>query len=217
MRFLTNISWCAQHGKGFGNPINEELHAKWLWECVEHLDSLAYQYSQQQLVVSITGFRGILHHWAGPERDYLWKVWDKAKIISVDHNPGHHQGCCWAIRMGLEACSKTGIDYMVHTAEDVVPHKGAIAKLLGKLEEGYDYAGMPWGHHNEYLNAQFFACRVESIVADFDQCKVDGDMHSERYLKSLFEGKRVWMEPSHYCYWHTHDYSEWKGFLEKVK
>jgi hypothetical protein len=212
--FLTNISYNADHIKGFGSPIPNELHAQWLWECVEHLDKT----TDSLLAVSMSSFKGMLHVRAGAERDYLWKVWDKAKIIHIHDNPGHHQGCCWAIRMGLEAAAKTGIEYMLHTAEDVVPHPGAIDRLMMKLIlDGYDYSGMPWGVHNEFLNAQFFACRVQAIVAQFDQCQVTGDVHSEKYLKRMFEGKKIWTESSHYCYWHSHDYHEWKKFLERVQ
>jgi hypothetical protein len=211
--FVTNISFCAAHGKGFGSPIAEVTHARWLWECVEHLDETV----GGKIIVSMTGFRGLLHHWAGEERDYLWKVWDRCPIVHISDNPGHHQGSCWCIRMGLEACGKTGVEFMVHTAEDVVPYPGAIKVLLDKLNEGYDYAGTPWGYNGENLNAQFFACRVQAICGVFDQCKVvpETNMHSEKYLKQIFEGQKVWCGPQNY--WHTHDYDEWKRFLAEAK
>lgn len=210
--FLTNISFNADHQKGFGPPIQDEIHARWLWEAIEHIDKTV----GGKIIVSMTGFRGMLHVRAGAERDYMWRVWDRCGIVHVGENPGHHQGCCWSIRMGLEACGKTGIQYMIHTAEDVVPFPGAVRVLLEKLmDEGYDYAGMPWGYDGEFLNAQFFGCRVQAIVPVFDQCQVVPPVHSERYLKNLFANKRVWAGPQNY--WHTHDYEEWRGFLDRAK
>lgn len=217
MSFCVNISYCAQHFKGGstdvgGTVLHGETHARWLLEAVRWYKSNFPVTAT--VLVSMTGWPGMLRCEVSPnnlERDVMWEVWREARLLGVPDNGHHQSGAAWCLRMGLEAAAKLGHEVMLHTAEDVLADGGDIYDLIGKCIRGYDYAGEAWGHHQEFLNSQFFACRVQSLVPYLDPCVVNGEHHLEKYLKELLEGKKVWTGP--HCYKHTHNPEEGMRWL----
>ena len=213
MNAIINVSYCNHHYKGgdflaWGDGAE---HAEWLEQCVRHL-ALS---SPLPVMVSMTGFLGWPEVPAGRERDALWRANKMARFVTMAANPGHQVGASWCIRLGLEAAGKLGYDCLVHTAEDVVPHKGVIEQMLHDLEEGAEYAGARWGIHQDEANAQFFACRVPYLAGIWDPTAIPRHDHIERYLMDLLEGKKICWTGTWYR--HTHDFSQWRQWAEEVK
>lgn len=140
MKTLVSVSYCAEHRKGGDAPgaphVPPQEHAEWLEQACDLYLSLGYD-----VVVSCTGYRGILNVEQTPtshERDVMWRVIGKVKAVLGDAtNPGHQVGAALCIRQGLEAAGKWGYEYLIHTAEDVLPTaKFAAVKWHDK---GIDY------------------------------------------------------------------------------
>lgn len=209
---VLNIGYCNEHFKG-GDGINQmrgEEHARWLLEAVR-------LYAMQTpecwpIYVSITGFRGwpsVEISAANPERDVLWKVFHhpRVRFVTMDNNPGHQVGAAWCIRLGLEAAGKGDYSYMIHTAEDVVPHAGALDGIAFQLAAGAEYVGEVWGEGKDELNSQFFGCRTGHLGALFDPPQVRAHGHVERYLRKLLRDDQVCFIER--LYRTTHDFGQW--------
>src|SRR6185312_4318638 len=121
---VVNISFCGDHYKG-GDGINRQhgqQHWEWLEECILLVEKLC----SWPIFCSITGYRGFeqVEQSAGnSERDVLWRIFarPRVRLVTMAANPGHQVGAGWCIRLGLEAAAKTGYEFMVHMAEDIVP------------------------------------------------------------------------------------------------
>lgn len=224
MNAVVSVSYCNAHVKGAapwagGTRLDGALHARWLEEaCGLYLDGVrsddGHLYEVPAVVIVSTAFDGILHVEAGEERDALWRCARRGVGIMGDAaNPNHQVGAALCLRLGLEYAGKLGHDYLVHTAEDVLPRPGALAAVLHALADGSEYAGYAWGVGTpaEGLNAQFFACRVPYLAGKFDPAAVTGAGHIEGYLRDLLAGKKLWLAVApEVRYRHTHDYEEWK-------
>lgn len=175
------------------------------------------------ILVSMTGWPGMMYVESSPtnlERDWYWRTFALARMVGISDNPGHQQGAGWCIRQGVEAAHYMGCKYMIHTAEDVIFNKMpdgkyAGAYLVDQLRAGHDYAGMVWGYHDEHLNSQVFACRVDALVSVYDPRVLNGEQHTEWYLHSIMSSKRMWTGPP--LYYHTHNYEEWKKYLLDIR
>jgi hypothetical protein len=118
-------------------------------------------------------------------------------------NPGHQYGACWTIRMAIEAASKMGMDYLIHTAEDLVVRPGLLPELVKQMErESSDYIGERWGTNKDELNSQFFGCRIGVFATIFDGAGL-GDRWNERYMADLMRNRRI--SEIDRVYLHTHD------------
>ncbi len=224
MRLLINISYCGHHYKGGGpndaayDRIHGQAHAEWLEEAVtlwkNSIDDPIICHYFPKVIVSATGFPGICHVEVSPgnlERDVMWRIFGRVPIVGMPQNPSHQEGAAWCIRQGLEYAGKLGYDYMIHTAEDIMPHRGTLTKLAGMLDEGYEYVGERWGTSD--LNTQFFACRVQSLVGIWDPGQVMPSAgYVERYMAHCCVGKSLGLIGR--IYDHTHDFSEWKRWRE---
>jgi hypothetical protein len=210
-KFIVNISWNAGHNKS-SCRVGDDLHAKWLWEAVQLYD----QVLGGRIVVSMAGFSGIFHHRAGPERDYLWKVFDRCVVLSDIYDGHSNQAAGVNILLGLEFCHKIGIPYMIHTAEDVVPDRKTLPAILARLEEGYSYSGAYWFENHDGLNTQFFGCRASDLAPYYDYGKQRDFGFIEHYLKWLLRDKTVNIRSSEEGYCHTHDYDVWKRVLLEI-
>ncbi len=190
-----------------------ELHARWLLEAVGY-----YLGFDADVVVSCTAWRGLLNVNNSPgdcERDILWQVEAVCPILGVPENPSHQVGAALCIRQGLEAAGKWDYDCLVHTAEDIVPERGAIENMIEAVQYGADYAGNRWGPHQEFLNAQFFACRTQALVPTWDACQVVGAGHIENYLRQQIGKGSVWAMEG--LYRHSHDFEEWQRWMKEVR
>lgn len=218
MKVAISISYCQSHAKG-GNPpdcsfIPGHLHARMLSRTVDYLrnQSLTFsaddRFSVQQIIICATAFPGITHiHTSpdAPEREYLWDVFRKTRFVTMADNPGHQGGAQWAIRMGIEAASKLGCDFLIHTAEDILPYPGALKEMLRKLiEEEADYVGELWGVNKDELNAQFFGCRLSWFASAFDGGGMNGRW-TEKYMADLVRGHGRKVATVERLYYHTHD------------
>ncbi len=212
-RAFVNVAWCGEHRKGNENnhPCDPAGHAEWLLECVRDLVAVQCH----RVVVSMTGFPGMVRVPAGRERDALWQVSRYATLVGVADNPGHQAGAAWCIRQGLEFGGKLGFDYMVHTAEDIVLKKDDVRWVVERLRDGADYVGAAWGPGRDELSSQFFGCRVPHLAAVFDPGKVAAHSHLERYLAHELAGKNVVRVDLPYR--HTHDITEWRRFLAEAR
>jgi hypothetical protein len=213
---LVNVSYCQSHRKGGDSADAMHLpgaeHALWLKDCVLHL--LATQ--PYPVVVSATGFRGLLHVEAGFERDALWQLHegsDAVRFLGHADNPGHQGGAATALRLGLEAAHKWGYAHLVHTAEDVVPAPGAVEAIVDALASGNDYAGEAWA--GDQLNAQFFGVRVTAVVGAFDPGVAAGTGCLEAYLAGLLRGQRLDLRAGRYQ--HSHDHATWTRWAEEAR
>lgn len=216
---LISVSFCCAHFKG-GDGINQmhgEEHWRWLEECLDHLRATY----NLPLIVACTGYPGILDVNNSPDdcsRDVAWRIIAKGiPIMGTVHNPGHQVGAAQCIRIGLEYAAKCGYDYLIHTAEDVMPQPGTIAEMIRSLEEGYAYAGQRWGHETgAYLNAQFFGCRVSALVGVWDACRVSEFQHIEGMLRAMIgqQSCRYLPDP---VYQTTHQFAEWRSWREAVE
>ncbi len=210
MRTLVSISYCASHHKGADPDVAPRLdgaeHAEWLQDAVGFYAALL---PTAEIAVAATAFPGILDVPAGRERDAYWTIIKcGVLLVTTSHNPGHQVGAALAIRLGLEAAGKLGFDFLVHTAEDVIPGEGALQEMLTALASEADYAGSEWHAGPGQVNAQFFACRTQALVARWDACAVTGDGCIERYLGRLLEGRPKCLRE--WPYRHTHDRAEWQ-------
>ena len=225
MKTLISISYCAEHYKGGDriNRMNGQRHAEWLAAAVALYDDIApvevyLNYDDDfDIIVSCTGFPGILNVEQTPdscERDVMWDVINGVKcIVSVPDNPGHQVGAALCIRMGLEAAHKWGYECLIHTAEDVVPRRGALAGMVRAIKEGVSYAGEMWGVEQDELNSQFFACRVNDLVGPWDACAVPGHGHIERYLRDLLADRQKYLKRDQYrtC----HDFAQFRQWVQE--
>lgn len=216
-RAFINVAFNADHRKGgdFNEPCDAAGHWYWLYECVKDLDGCGRWSGAHPVVVSMTAFPGHLMVPAGRERDAMWQCMRHARFVSVPHQPGHQEGAATCIRLGLEYGGKTGFDFMVHTAEDIVLPLGVVTGVLAALEGGADYVGAAWGPDKNELSSQFFACRVQALVGTFDPGQVLRHGWLERYLAHQLAGKAVCRVD--YPYRHTHDYQEWRRFLKEAR
>ncbi len=150
------------------------------------------------------------------ERDIAWRILARdVPIFGTPSNPGHQVGAAQCIRIGLEAASKLGYDFLIHTAEDVIPNVLTLEHMEEALDDGNDYVGELWGPEGDrqQLNSQFFACRVQSLVPTWDACAVTGAGCLEKYLFQRLDGKRkAYIHP---YYWTTHDRGEWDRAMAK--
>lgn len=221
---LIGISYCGTHNKGdaVGTPaavmVPPRLHAEWLYDAV----SLVYGSSRRmglpdrpRLLVSAVGLPPILQITEPGERDALWNVLSVASLLSWPMNPGHQVGASVALRQGLEAAGYWGYEYYLHTAEDILPYPGAVNKMLQALDEGNDYAGFLAGPDG-CLNCAFFACRTSYLAGVFDYERVRDFPGLEHYLAHLFEGRPKWVVDARGFYVTTHDYEQYKRWLEKM-
>ncbi len=193
---VINVSYCAAHKKSTGPDIPGHLHAQWLLDCVLYLKKL----TGWPVIVSMTGWAGMLNcptAQGHPEREIMWKVWQEARLLGIPENPGHQVGAGMCLRMGLEAAAYTGVPYLLHTAEDVLPKKEACQFMVDKLREGYDYVGHRCDASDE-LNSRFFACRVNAIAGVFNPSILGLDVWFERCLSNLFRGMKICDERCQY-------------------
>lgn len=218
MKAAFSVSYNGAHNKG-GDPgssgqLPGHVHARMLRDTCLYLK----RECDWPIIVGATSFPGILRIETTPdepEREYIWDVFKLARIVSIPGNPGHQSGACWSIRMGVEAASKLGIDYLIHTAEDVVPNPGICREMVAQMQrEGSDYCGEPWGHNHDELNAQFFGCRVEWFATYFDGAGVGGQW-TERYMADLVYGHNRKTSLIERVYLHTHDADEHRGLIER--
>lgn len=218
MKTCINLSFNADHRKADGScSIDAHEHWKMLESTVEYLRDLAAitQLFPWPVIISMTGFPGIMQIEARddrPTRHVVWSLFKTCRFVTMRENPGHQQGAMWGIRMGVEAADKLGFDSMIHSAEDVLPHPGAIEDVVRRLEHGARYVGEKWGHSAEHLNAQFFGCNVRWFSENFDVAGLAG-MHTEWYLSSLLEKDFGFVDPISRCYDHTHDPAEYQRML----
>lgn len=217
MNAVVNIGFCASHRKGgeSGSLLDEAAHWEWLEAAC---DWWLARNRSCGVVVSTTGFRGPLHVGAGRARDALWRVMSGVDVVGDAANPSHQVGAGLTVRLGLEYAGKIGFDYVVHTAEDVLPREGVVGAMLRALEGGAEYAGDAWGVGTpaEGLNAQFFACRVPYLAGRWDAAAIPGSGHIEGYLRDLLRGKRLWLaDRPESRYRHTHDAAEWKRWADE--
>lgn len=215
-----NVAYSMNHRKGGDHDdgrLSGQVHAEWLEATVCHLlDTVGLP-----VFVSITGFPGWPEVPVRPgyyERDVLWRVFIRPKIhfVTMNDQPGHQQGAAWCIRLGLEAASKFQYDYMIHTAEDVLPEPREIHGMIGALDAlGADYVGRKWSDDGyTELNSQFFGCRVQALVGTFDSPAVGGVKCLEKYLGDRLQGKRVSHDAG--AYRHTHDPAEFMRWLKEA-
>lgn len=220
---LVSISFYAGHAKGGDNIgyLDGALHAEWLENAVEFWNAECFAQrivaGLWDVMVACTGFGGILNIEAGRERDAYWRIFPKTWIVGVSNNPGHQVGAALTIRLGLETAAKLGYDYLVHTAEDVIPKRGALAMMIATLDRGYDYVGERWGPQQDQLNSQFFACRAQALVPTWDACAVTGHGCIERYLMAQMAGKRIHTNFVGKLYTHTHDYEDWQRCIKGAR
>jgi hypothetical protein len=217
---LVSVSWCAGHFKGRDPHEAPRMrgveHAEWLEDAVAGL----YFTAGYDVIVACTHWNGIIdveNTGDSPERDVLWRLLRRRiPIIGTTANPNHQVGAALCIRLGLEYASHCGYEYLIHTAEDVLPHPGSIEGMCDALVKGAEYVGEQWGHGNDQLNAQFFACRVATLVGPWDACCVTGHGCIERYLAVLIgdRPKKLFVNPS---YRHTHDKGEWERWRKEQK
>jgi len=217
-KVLVSISYCATHHKERNPwerpPINGQLHAEWLDKTVNFwLNNTPFP-----VIVSAIGFPGMLNieiSDTSKERDVWWRIFSKAPILGLPNNPGHQEGAATAIRQGVECGMKLGYDFLIHTAEDIMPTDEAIYRIVRDLCDGADYAGNTWNINNDELCAAFFGCRTAAVGARFDPGTTLQYGYLERYLahtladrpKALYGGN---IAP---IYSHTHNYEEWNGWL----
>lgn len=226
-RAVINIGFCADHYKG--GDGRDRQHGQTHWEWLEQAIELLFDITMLELpiFVSITGFRGFESVLAAPgnqERDVLWRIFSRpyVRLITMADNPGHQVGAAWCIRLGLEAAHKLHYDYMIQTAEDVVPTRGAIEQMIGQLQRGAEFISEEWGEAHEDCSAQFFACRTRFLGAKFDPCAVNAHGHIERYLRVLLEGKRVVKPGGCGLQWGTiyrttHDMAQWQRWAQEER
>lgn len=221
MKVAVNLAWTASHFKG-GDSINRQdgaLHAEWLEQAVDFYRRLAERalidlHSHEWgLFVSVTGFQGWPEVDAGRERDALWRAFGRSRFVTMVANPGHQVGAAWCIRLGLEAAGKLGYDYMLHTAEDVIPGPGVLGEMVDALKDA-EYAGEAWGPERNELNTQFFACRVPYLAGVFDPTKVPEHGHIEKYMAALLTQRKKCLRQFPYA--HTHDYADWQRRIKAV-
>jgi hypothetical protein len=218
-RVIVNISFCCEHRKGgdLVHPMNGQEHAEWLDDCCVWW----LKHTPWPLFVSMTGFRGWPEVPNAPgyfERDVLWRCFgrERVRFVPMAANPGHQVGAAWCIRLGLEAAGKLGYDYLIHTAEDVLPYKWAPRELIGLLNQTEaEFVDERWGVNRDECNAQFFACRVPYLAGVFDPTAIPRHDHLEAYLRDILKDKKIaHCEPS---YRTTHDFAEWKRWVEEQK
>ncbi len=211
---VINVSYCAAHRKTHVPPLHGQLHAEWLEKCVDNLLKTGLP-----VVVSMTGWPGLLNVNVSPdnlERDVMWRVYAKTRFVTVKQDMPHQLGAAWNIRQGLEFAAKMGYDYMIHTAEDVVPHPGKIQEMVGHLERGVHYVCSDWSSDRaDELNTEFFGCRVHPLVNDFNPYLLGGGL-VERYLYDLLRGKRLHLYKQR-PYDTSHDYDQWLAMLSRVE
>jgi hypothetical protein len=217
---VVNVSFYAGHAKG-GDGINYlpgEEHWRWLEQCLLYLEELC----DWPLFVSMTGFAGFETTDAAPhnnERDVLWRIFSRPRVrlITMAANPGHQVGAAWCIWLGAQAAAKLGIDYMIHTAEDIVPRPGAMQQMVRQLEEGATYVGEVWHTTPPGLSTQFFACRAGSVAGPLDPCRVREYGFVERALWELVPEhlRRIneWAETHRTC----HDFSVWSSWVREQR
>lgn len=211
MKTIVSISFCATHHKGADPDVAWRLPGQEHWEWLEQACDL-YLSLGLPVIVAATGFPGMLDVEVRPgnlERDVAWRVFSKTRaIVGHAHNPGHQGGAATCIRLGLECASKLGYDLLIHTAEDVVPQRHAVADMIDALDAlGNDYAGSIWGPARDQRNAQFFGCRVQALVGAWDAGKVGSFGCIESYLEHLLRDKVQWHSDN--LYRSTHDHSVW--------
>lgn len=218
MSAAVNLSFCAEHFKG-GDGLNRqsgEEHWRWLEEAVYLYERLC----DWPIFCSITGFPGfeaVENAVGNHERDVLWRIFDRPRVrlVTMAANPGHQVGAAWCIRLGLEAAAKTGIDYLLHTAEDVVPSPTFVTEAMRFLEQGARYVGEEWGEERNQLNSQFFACRTHALCGTFDPCQVGGIGCLEAYLRQQVPQEDTVFFRGHYRT--THNYAEWQRWVKETR
>jgi len=209
---VVSVSYAMSHRKGTeaAMPMNAQKHAEWLEQAVHWYVRRGFP-----TIVAATGYPGILDVETSSEsreRDALWRILRQGvPILGTVHNPGHQVGAALCVRLGLEYAHCCGYDYLIHTAEDILPVPGKITEMLLALEDGYEYAGEAWGEAQDELNAQFFACQAAALVGAWDACRVTGHGHIECYLRDLLAGKPQALLTG--TYQHTHDYEQWREWL----
>jgi hypothetical protein len=238
-RVLVSISYNQSHNKGgplgcgWETYVHGQTHAEWLEATVKWWKDKFWH----QVIVSAVGWPGISHietRDGNRERDVLWRIYPKiAAFVTSATNPGHQQGAALTIWQGLEYAAYIGYDYLVHTAEDILPHHEAIVEMVRAVQSlGYSYAGEQWGHGQDWskegygfpmwwdedacpegreLDSQFFACRVADLVNVFDVGQLRDDGYLERCLGRWLQGKKCWY--SHNRSRTTHDPEEFKRWL----
>jgi hypothetical protein len=223
-RAVVNVSYCAAHRKSpqpnIPGTIAPALHAAWLEECVDHWLTLGYP-----VTVSAVCWPLCISSIACPqERAITWRIFAKARFLTLTHDSEHQLGASWALRLGLDFALNLQYDYLIHTAEDVVPCRGMAANMLAKLDAGLDYAGSGWTPGRREVNAQFFGCRASACAA-FEPNVYRVGKPIEEHLFDVLEGKKLFFYypdawgPNRLAefYETTHDYDEWKKLLDKVR
>ncbi len=217
-RAVISVSACWTHVKG-GNDAScpvlpGDIHAEWLEKCVRHLR----RSTQLPVVVTLTGFPGLCHVPPGRERDALWRTFVRSRFVSSPYDLPHQKGAAITIRQALEFARHMRYDYLIHTAEDVVPRHDSIPYMLERLDEGWDYVGEVWGENDDQLESRFFACRVNALLQNFNPLALldVGGTPIERYLANILAMKRVCREKRQNgaSYHHSHDPDEWRRLLK---
>ncbi len=158
-------------------------------------------------------------------------------IVSASRVPDHLPGAYWCLRNGLMVASQMGAKYLIHTAEDILPARGVLGWIHGRLGQGFDFVGWPCGPYREYLVTAFFGCRVAALLSLLGDASPDLGGNFERWLAKSLAGKHCYVERSYhldrqddstvlvhdddgcsaplgYPYLHTHDYNQWQRWLE---
>ena len=194
--------------------MHGQTHAEWLEKAVYMYASLGWP-----VIVSCTDYHGILSvntSEGDHERGVLWRLIDRGfPIMGESINPGHQVGAALCIRIGLEYAAYCGYDYLIHTAEDVMPEFSVLDRMVKALDEGAHYCGEKWGLDMTELNSQFFACRVRPLVNIWDACAVSGHGCIERYLRACVgDHPKVYFDGEDgkggRCYRTCHDFELWK-------
>lgn len=215
---LVSVSFCASHWKGAdpgtnGIRLPGVQHAEWLEDAV-----CLYLKEGWSTIVAATDWKGILEVETRPgneERDVLWRILARSvPIVGTVANPGHQVGAALAIRLGLECAARCGYDFLIHTAEDVLPRPGAVRRMVAALEAGDVYVSEPWGAAGQ-LNSQFFGVRASVLAGPWDACLVPRYGCIERYLGALLDNQPRMFIPG--IYRSTHDREEWLRWREEQK
>ncbi len=209
MSTLITVSYCADHTKGpqyHGYKLPAAEHAEMLLDTVRYLKS---EVPGAKVCVCSSGGHPVLSN----QGSIMDDVASNAEIIWESHNRGYSEGATMAIHQAIGMAKKFDCDTILHTCEDVVPHRGECRNVLSMLANipAIGYVGERWRPNTEplELSTQFFAAKVDSLK----EWQYPSDMPPERQMGSII---RSWHQIGR-VYEHTHSFSDFKSFMAEVR
>jgi hypothetical protein len=219
-KLAISVSYYGHHRKGDGQVMDAWEHEDMLRRTVDYLRQEMRAHAPFIIVCGSGMNRNdrILDLGAGSL---------STRVLASYEETGNPDGSWWAICQGAKAAISFGCEFLIHTAEDVLPHRGVMADMVWRMHnERLDYLGHLWRPQGE-LATQFFGCRAKAmsdLIMKADTWKPN--MGPEVILGVLFgtygvndyqPGTRANVGIQEQLYFHSHTYADFLAELERLR